>query len=58
MLLHANLSNIFLQEHIQVTPANPLKQLYHPVILGVYESEQSTPDFSYGLKKVNQKGKK
>ena len=29
------LSNLFLQEHFPVTAAKPLKQLYHPLMLGV-----------------------
>ena len=33
MFLFTNFSNIFFQEHSQVTAAEPLKQLYHPIIL-------------------------
>ena len=32
--LFENLSNIFLHEHFQVTVAKPLRQFYHPLILG------------------------
>ena len=41
-----NLSNIFLQVYFRLTNAKPLKQLYHPLILGIYESEYNTPNFS------------
>ena len=37
MFLFTNLSNISLQQHFRVTTAKPLKQLYHPLILGIYE---------------------
>ena len=29
------LSNIFLQDHFRVTAAKSLKQLYHPLFLGI-----------------------
>ena len=37
MFLFTNLSNTCLQEHLGdwVTAAKPLKQLYHPLILGI-----------------------
>ena len=39
MFLFTKLSNIFLKENFWVTADEPLKQLYHPLILGIYESE-------------------
>ena len=35
MFLFPDLSNIFLQEHLQVTATKSLKQLYHLLVLGI-----------------------
>ena len=35
MFLFMNLSNIFLQEHLIVTAAKPLKQFYYHLVLGI-----------------------
>ena len=35
--LFTNLSNIFSQDHLRVTAAQPLKQVYHLLISGIWE---------------------